>query len=826
MNAEHPDINARMYREICKKMPNAYVVLRIERDEDGGFSDLCLLDSNDKVQAITGLTELAIQGKRVFADLGEYAAPLKETFAAVVEKGESKDFEWHFDASGKHVRFFIFLLDNEHLAVVLNDESPLKASERVLEAQGEALEQKVEERTRELRNNEYIMRALIDGQSEGILLLATDGTIIELNKSAQEQSALSRDALIGASYFSVYPLRDAMIQKGKFNECLRSGHLVRFEEERAEGVFFQYKFSPIFFDKDNLSFVLLSSYDISHYKGLLKQMRFSEDMAQVLLNIRDDACMLFSATGEVLAVNEEACREIGADVKTILGKRVADVFPAGYTETIEERLERARKTCETEYYEDVDPSGRVFEITVRPLFDVSDEVDRIAIFVRNITKQKETEHYLRRLHNLEQIVNHMSRNFISSPAERMDEIINAALKEIGEFFAVERVYVALFEKETTHASMRYEWVPPGVASVKQAYQRIEIPPDAHALERLRKIKSVYMSQSLRSVSPTDWAWEIFDAAKLKSLLWVPISYGMTLLGVLGVSTKHEEKQWFDEEISAMRFVTSIFAIALMRKQTEDALMNYANELERSNAEIKGFNQIITHDLRAPLANIKGFSAETAEKIALLQEIVEENQRAFDEADYADIKQILFEKVPRYLGYMQSSTEKMERLTDSVLKWFRLGKRDLVMEYIDMNALMHSIIEATKSTVHAHNIDIRVEKLPSLRADKDALSQIFSNLLDNAIKYLKPDRAGRIWVTSDVRDEFVCYHVRDNGRGMKERDTEKIFSMFRRVGEQNAAGEGIGLAYVKTLVEKHGGTIECVSEFEKGSTFTVCLPRRQ
>jgi len=99
-----------------------------------------------------------------------------------------------------------------------------------------------------------------------------------------------------------------------------------------------------------------------------------------------------------------------------------------------------------------------------------------------------------------------------------------------------------------------------------------------------------------------------------------------------------------------------------------------------------------------------------------------------------------------------------------------------------------------------------------------------NLLDNAVKYLDPDRPGRIEIEAETTDGPATFHIRDNGRGIAVDDLEKVFQIFRRAGRQDISGEGMGLAYVKTLVRRQGGCIWCVSQPDEGTTFSFTIPR--
>jgi signal transduction histidine kinase len=119
--------------------------------------------------------------------------------------------------------------------------------------------------------------------------------------------------------------------------------------------------------------------------------------------------------------------------------------------------------------------------------------------------------------------------------------------------------------------------------------------------------------------------------------------------------------------------------------------------------------------------------------------------------------------------------------------------------------------------------IRIEPLPNVVSDRLALEQIFSNLIDNALKYLKPGGPGAITVRGRTELGFAIFEVADNGRGIDAKDHQRVFDLFRRAGTQDKPGQGIGLAHVRALVRRLGGTMSVQSELNKGSTFTITLP---
>jgi signal transduction histidine kinase len=138
--------------------------------------------------------------------------------------------------------------------------------------------------------------------------------------------------------------------------------------------------------------------------------------------------------------------------------------------------------------------------------------------------------------------------------------------------------------------------------------------------------------------------------------------------------------------------------------------------------------------------------------------------------------------------------------------------------------VRSICDAFHFQIAERHIDLRIGALPVVVGDAVSLNQVFSNLIDNAIKYMKPTGVARIDVECEARNDHYLFRVRDTGMGVRADDREKIFRLFTRLGHQAVAGDGLGLTVVKKIIEKHGGAIWVESEVDVGSTFCFTLPR--
>jgi signal transduction histidine kinase len=257
------------------------------------------------------------------------------------------------------------------------------------------------------------------------------------------------------------------------------------------------------------------------------------------------------------------------------------------------------------------------------------------------------------------------------------------------------------------------------------------------------------------------------------------------------------------------------------------------DLREANNEVQRFAYIVSHDLRSPLVNIMGFTSELEElRGAIFRRISAMGGGALPatSASTAESELPLEEEDRRLsadfseaLGFIKSSIDKMDRLISAILKLTREGRRKFDPVRIDMRELIDSIVRTLAHQAAEAHAEIRVAALPEIVSDRLALEQIFSNLIDNAIKYLKPGIPGEISIRGRTRLGFAVVEVADNGRGIDPKDHQRIFDLFRRAGIQDKPGQGIGLAHVRALVRRLGGTMSVSSEPNTGSTFTITLP---
>ena len=279
----------------------------------------------------------------------------------------------------------------------------------------------------------------------------------------------------------------------------------------------------------------------------------------------------------------------------------------------------------------------------------------------------------------------------------------------------------------------------------------------------------------------------------------------------------------------LRYAREINAARRELESTNDELERRVDErtadLTHANEEIQRFAYIVTHDLRAPLVNIMGYTAELETSVDQVKAGLP-GDWASSGPDSEIAQQALDADIPEALRFIRSSTAKMDGLINAILKLSREGRRVLKAEPIEL----HQFVEAAASTVqhqvgsNGGEVVVRGQAV-AVKTDRLSLEQIVGNLLDNATKYRNEDRPLRILIgVRSMPASRVRIEVEDNGRGIAAQDHQRIFDLFRRSGTQDKPGEGIGLAHVRALVRNLGGDISVRSKLGEGTTFTIDLPR--
>ena len=359
--------------------------------------------------------------------------------------------------------------------------------------------------------------------------------------------------------------------------------------------------------------------------------------------------------------------------------------------------------------------------------------------------------------------------------------------------------------------------PGGVAMLKQAGA-------SNAVGMIRDVSNAMRGEEERLFALRT---ETADSTqRLSSLVTIVGSGLVVLLAIISIFLVRRSAQARDEAEIKLRD-TNLNLESTVAERTAD--------LSEANEEIHRFAYIVSHDLRSPLVNIMGFTSELEElrfdifkRISTLSRPEGAEPAAMVEPKDLELSgtdQQLAQDFSEALSFIKSSIGKMDRLISAILNLTREGRRDFRPERIETGELIETIVETVAHQAMEAKAAIDIEPLPPIVSDRLALEQIFSNLIDNALKYLRNGVPGRIAVRGKLKLGFAVFEVEDNGRGIEEKDHQRIFDLFRRAGTQDRPGQGIGLAHVRALVRRLGGTLSVQSTLGVGSTFTITLPAR-
>jgi PAS domain S-box-containing protein len=240
-----------------------------------------------------------------------------------------------------------------------------------------------------------------------------------------------------------------------------------------------------------------------------------------------------------------------------------------------------------------------------------------------------------------------------------------------------------------------------------------------------------------------------------------------------------------------------------RRQAQESLQQTIADLQRSNSELEEFAYVASHDLQEPLRAVGGC-------VQVLQ------RRYGDKLD---------NRADELISHAVEGASRMQNLINDLLAYSRVGTRGKSFEQVDCNRIVADVLRSLQISIRESGAQVHVEELPTLLADGGQLTQVFQNLLANAIKF-RGQETPQIAIDARQMDDDWLFAVRDNGIGIEPQYFERIFVMFQRLHTRTEySGTGIGLAICKKIVERHGGRIWIESAKDRGTTFYFTLPKR-
>jgi signal transduction histidine kinase len=292
-------------------------------------------------------------------------------------------------------------------------------------------------------------------------------------------------------------------------------------------------------------------------------------------------------------------------------------------------------------------------------------------------------------------------------------------------------------------------------------------------------------------------------AKIRNFVWGSIGVGFLILyGSLFAFVRNASHELVHRSEENARLYEEAKQRLEERKRAEKELIKRTTQLEAANKELEAFSYSVSHDLRAPLRAIDGFS----------RVILEEYTGKLDDEG------------KRYLKIIRDNTQKMGQLIEDLLALSRLGRKQMDISEIDMAKLVKDVFDELKATAAPERtIQLDIKTLPPAHGDQSMIRQVFVNLISNSIKFTRPKENAVIEVGGETKGSENIYYVKDNGVGFDMQYLNKLFGVFQRLhSAEEFEGTGVGLAIVQRIIHRHGGRVWAEGKVNEGATFYFTL----
>lgn len=507
-------------------------------------------------------------------------------------------------------------------------------------------------------------------------------------------------------------------------------------------------------------------------------LRDSEERLRAILETAVEGIITIDERGTVESINPAAAQMFGYTPAEVIGRNVKMLMPSPYQDEHDTYLQNYR---ETGYAKIIGigrevigqrKDGKVFPMELSVAEIQLAEGRRFVGFVRDITARKQSE-----------------------------QQTLAALKELTDVRAAldEHSIVAVTDAQgrITHVNDKFVAISKYSREELIGYDHRIINSGHHSKEFFKELWTTIAHGKV-------WRGEIRNRAKDGTYYWVDTTI-FPFLDPVGKPTQY---------VAIRTDITE-------RKANEEKLKLLTEELAEKNKELETVVYIVSHDLRSPLVNVQGFSKQLARACEKISNAVSGAKDGLVPAD--QLKLVAETTIPQALKFITTGVSKMDSLLAGFLRFSRLGRVVLKIAPLDMNAMVNEIITTMRFQLDQARAQVQVDPLPPCLGDNTHTGQVFSNLIDNALKYRDPSRTPVIRITGRLENGRAIYSVTDNGVGIAPEHQAKVFDIFHRLNPTAAPGEGLGLTIVQRILERQGGKIWIESHQGAGATFHISLP---
>jgi len=612
-------------------------------------------------------------------------------------------------------------------------------------------------------------RNLVDNSQSIIYTLTADGTITFVSASWKTLLGHEPEEIVGGSFIPLVHEDDVQACAELLRRTAETGTVQPGEEYRVfhkNGSIRWHRsvITPFFDEHQNLTIFVGNAVDISERKQAEETLRESEEKYRLLHESAGVGIGYYTTSGDVISYNTVAAQNMGGKPEDFNGKSIYELFPKMAADFYMGRIQKATALEGIQTYEDfvdLPNEQKWFVSSFTRILNSINKVIGVQIISTEISELKRAE----------------------KAQSESEEKLRALFSSMTEMVALHEL---VFDEEGKPVDYR-------ITDCNTAYTEITGILREKAIGRLAT--EVYQTE-------TPPYLEEYSRVALSGVPYQFETYFAPMEKHFSISVVSPGKNKF------ATITTDITAL----KQAEQYIT-------AKNKELEQIIYIASHDLRSPLVNVDGYSRE-------LEYTVEEFKVALDAAHPNDIEASLRTSLPDMcsaLLHIRNSTRQMDTLIKGLLKLSRSGRAALIITPLNMNELIARLVSNMEFQTREAGVELHITELPPCKGDAVQLMQVFSNLIDNALKYMNAQRAGVITVSGTIEKERSVYCVEDNGIGIAVLHQEKIFELFHRLDPSKSEGEGLGLTIVRQILERLDGNIRVESKPDQGSRFYVSLP---
>ncbi|KAF0112250.1 MAG: Uncharacterized protein FD147_311 [Chloroflexi bacterium] len=676
-----------------------------------------------------------------------------------------------------------------------------------------------------LRESEKKYRTLFESMQQGVYYQLADGLFIDVNPAALEMLGLTRDEFLSRT--NTHPGWTILDEEGNTlpSDLHPSIVVINTGKPIIEKFYGVYNFKreryvwmvvsafPQFHEGETRPYqVFVTMHDITAEKLAEKELSKREELYRLISSVVSD--YLFSTQFD--QENNLNLNWVAGAFETITGYSFAEYKEHGgwraavHPDDLEQddhdlQQLRANQKVITEI-RTIKKDGNIAWVRVysQPIWD--EENNRLVGInggVQDITERKLAEDEIRQSAEDFAALYETASDF--SMQRDPYVILRTITDRACSLFGVSNAFVCLYDPEQKDLELRISKQP-------------ILPIGTHI--KLGEGMAGIVAQTQKPVIIDDYStWhgrlQQSDVSIFAASLGVPMLYGGQLIGVLGVQEFHPNTHKFNKadahflSLFASQAAGAVYSADLFEKIRQNALElekrvdERTKEIQIKNKELETFAYTVSHDLKAPLRSISGYST-------LLLE---------DHADQLD------ETAKAYLNNLLFATERMDKLIEDLLTYSHAERREIKKTFIDLNELINKILAE-----HGPELDqgrFTIEKVilcKALYSDSEAITQALRNVLDNAIKFSSEQPKPVITIRCDSTEDHCLISIKDNGIGFDMKFHDKIFEIFQRLHlSEEYPGTGVGLALVRKAIERIGGKVWAESEIGKGSIFYLEIP---